>query len=285
MDGIKILATFSVIVLFYKLFTYSKKGGVSQKEAVKALLKTEFREFELVEKEQLTHNTAKYKFKLADESHVLGLPIGQHITVKTIIGGKPVSRSYTPTSLDEECVGFFELLVKSYPEGNISKHIGDMKIGEKINISGPRGFYEYVPNVHKHLAMVAGGTGITPMFQIMKAIARDPSDKTRVTLLYGNVLEEDILLKQELDDLIKQRPDQFKITYLLDKPERDDWEGGVGYVTLDLMKESFPSAEEDVQLLVCGPPGMVSSVKRNAVALGFPRAKPVSKMEDRVFVF
>ena len=251
MDGIKILATFSVIVLFYKLFTYSKKGGVSQKEAVKALLKTEFREFELVEKEQLTHNTAKYKFKLADESHVLGLPIGQHITVKTIIGGKPVSRSYTPTSLDEECVGFFELLVKSYPEGNISKHIGDMKIGEKINISGPRGFYEYVPNVHKHLAMVAGGTGITPMFQIMKAIARDPSDKTRVTLLYGNVLEEDILLKQELDDLVKQRPDQFKITYLLDKPERDDWEGGVGYVTLDLMKESFPSAEEDVQLLVC----------------------------------
>ncbi|KAL3233464.1 NADH-cytochrome b5 reductase 1 [Nakaseomyces bracarensis] len=285
MDGIKVLATFAVAVLFYKLFKNAKSQGPKVKEPVRALSKNEFKEFELYEKVPVTHNTAMYKFKLAHPEHVLGLPIGQHITVKAEIDGKTVSRSYTPTSLDHESAGYFELLVKTYPEGNISKHIGDLKIGDKVKVSGPRGFYEYTPNVRSHLAMVAGGTGISPMFQIIKAIAKDPEDKTKVTLLYGNVRESDILLKEELTELCNMKPDQIKIVYLLDKPETENWDGRVGYVTKELMEEYFPSQTSDVQLLICGPPGMVSAVKRNAVAMGFPRAKPISKMEDQIFVF
>lgn len=285
MDGIKLLATFAVVVLFYKLFKNAKGTGNYGKEPVRALSKNEYKEFELYEKIPVTHNTARYRFKLTHSEHVLGLPIGQHITVKAEINGKTVSRSYTPTSLDHESPGYFELLVKTYPEGNISKHIGDLKLGDKVKVSGPRGFYEYTPNVRKHLAMVAGGTGITPMFQIIKAIATNPDDNTNVTLLYGNVKEEDILLKEELTELCKLKPGQINIVYLLDKPERDNWEGRVGYVTKELMEECFPSHSSDVQLLVCGPPAMVSAVKRNAVAMGFPRAKPVSKMDDQIFVF
>lgn len=40
--------------------------------------------------------------------------------------------------------------------------------------------------------MIAGGTGITPMFQIIKSSLADPTDRTQLALVYANVEEEDI---------------------------------------------------------------------------------------------
>ena len=43
-----------------------------------------------------------------------------------------------------------------------------------------------------HLLMIAGGTGITPMYQIIKAALSDPRDQTQLALIYANVEENDI---------------------------------------------------------------------------------------------
>ena len=105
--------------------------------------RNDFQSFPLVEKTILTHNTSMYKFGLPHADDVLGLPIGQHIVIKANINGKDITRSYTPTSLDGDTKGNFELLVKSYPTGNVSKMIGELKIGDSIQIKGPRGNYHY----------------------------------------------------------------------------------------------------------------------------------------------
>lgn len=248
------------------------------------LNKEKLQEFPLVGKTILTHNTAVYRFGLPKKDQVLGLPIGQHISVQANINGKEIVRSYTPTSLDSDSVGFFELLIKSYEKGNISKHFAELKIGDKIKVRGPKGFYQYVPNMCEEIGMIAGGTGIAPMYQIMKAIFANDADKTKVSLVYGNQTEEDILLKKELDAFVAKKPDQFKIYYMLDKAP-ESWTGGVGYITADIMKDHLPTPADGVQLLVCGPPPMVSSIKRNAVSIGFQKAKPISKMGDQIFVF
>lgn len=259
---------------------------LSSKASKPILLKDEFQEFPLVSKTVLTHNTAVYRFGLPKHTDVLGLPIGQHISIQgTLKDGKEIMRSYTPTSLDSDSVGFFELLIKSYEQGNVSKMIGELQIGDKIKVRGPKGFYTYTPNMNSEIGMIAGGTGIAPMYQIIKSIHSDPKDRTKVSIIYGSQTEDDILLKKEIDAIVESNPDQFKVHYLLDKPARDTWTGGVGYVTAEVMKEHLPAAGDGVQLLVCGPPGMVSSIKRNAVALGFEKAKPISKMGDQVFVF
>lgn len=268
----------AVVAVVGKLLSKRQKSGV--------LVPDQFLEFPLIVKTALSHNTALYRFGLPGADDVLGLPIGQHISIKAVINGQEILRSYTPTSLDTDAKGHFELLVKTYEKGNISKVIGDLKIGDKIQVRGPKGFYQYMPNMYSHIGMVAGGTGISPMYQIIKAIATNPADNTKVALVYGNVTEEDILLKAELDAIVESRPNQFKIRYLLDQPPAEEWSGGVGYVTEEIMREYLPSAKAgDVQLLVCGPRPMVSSVKKAAVALGFEKAKPVSKMGDQVFVF
>ncbi|EDO16134.1 hypothetical protein Kpol_1070p17 [Vanderwaltozyma polyspora DSM 70294] len=263
-----------------KMFTSEEPKS----KALPVLVKGEYMQFPLVSIKKLNRNSAIYRFKLPTDEHVLGLPIGQHITIKAHIDGSEVVRSYTPISLDSEAKGYFELLIKSYEQGKISKMFTSLKIGDTIDVQGPKGFYEYTDRSSKHLAMIAGGSGLTPMYQIIKSIAENPKDKTKVTFIYGNVEEIDILLRDDLDKFAASKPGQITIHYLLDKPS-ENWKGGSGYVTPELMKEKLPAPADGVQLLVCGPLPMVSAIKRSAVALGFPKAKPVSKMNDQVFVF
>ena len=67
--------------------------------------------FELVLKEELTHDTRRFRFALPSPQHSLGLPIGQHIYLTARINGEPVVRPYTPTSSDDE-KGYFDLVLK-----------------------------------------------------------------------------------------------------------------------------------------------------------------------------
>jgi cytochrome-b5 reductase len=210
-------------------------------------------------------------------------------------------RSYTPTSSDKD-LGHFNLLIKSYPTGNISKYIANLKIGQTIRVRGPKGQFVYTPNMVRAFAMIAGGTGITPMLQIVRAITDNPEDKTEVDLIFANVNHEDILLKEDLDELAKAHPN-FRVHYVLNNPP-EGWTGGKGFVTSDMIdvrathlpmtypqctdeviQQWCPKAASDVKFLICGPPPMVSAMKKAAIELGFEPAKPVSKLEHQVFCF
>lgn len=52
---------------------------------------------------------------------------------------------------------------QSYPTGNISKYFSELKIGDQVSMKGPKGQMKYTPTYAKHIGMIAGGTGITPM--------------------------------------------------------------------------------------------------------------------------
>lgn len=272
--GLTGLAAALLAVLVY-LKTSSSERAVLKKD--------EFQEFPLIQKIVLSHDSALFRFGLPRPTDVLGLPIGQHIQIAAEIDGKTVMHSYTPTSLDMDSKGYFDLLIKVYPDGKLSSYIDRLKLGETIKVKGPKGFYKYEPNSVKNLAMVAGGTGITPMYQIIKAVLSNPQDKTQITLLYGSQSEADILLRAELDEFAAKH-DNFKIVHFLDRAP-ENWSGRTGYINKEALQEFFPAPSDDVQLLLCGPPGLVSSIKRASVDLGFAKAKPVSKQGDQVFLF
>ncbi|POY73959.1 putative Cytochrome-b5 reductase [Rhodotorula taiwanensis] len=243
---------------------------------------TEWRKFKLVEKTVISPNTAVYRFELP-KGRVLGLPIGQHVSVSATIDGKLIQRSYTPTSSDDD-VGFFDLLIKSYPTGNISKHFGQLKVGDHVDVKGPKGQMRYSPDYAQNIGMIAGGTGITPMLQIIRAVLKNPLDRTNVSLIYANVNESDILLKSELDQLAAQHPDRFKVYYVLNNPP-EGWTGGVGFVTKEMIEEHLPAHAEDHKALLCGPPPMISAMKKHLDALSWPAPRTVSKLQDAVFCF
>ncbi|KAF9884884.1 NADH-cytochrome b5 reductase [Aspergillus nanangensis] len=255
----------------------------------KVLIPNEFQNFRLKEKTEISHNVAVYRFALPRPTDILGLPIGQHISLAATIEGQPkeVVRSYTPISSDNEA-GYFDLLVKAYPQGNISKYLTTLKIGDLLKVRGPKGAMVYKPNMCRHIGMIAGGTGITPMLQVIKAIIRNRprnggNDTTQVDLIFANVNSEDILLHEELEKLAAE-DEGFRVFYVLNNPPAG-WNGGFGFVTAEMIKERLPAPAADVKILLCGPPPMVSAMKKATESLGYTKARPVSKLEDQVFCF
>ncbi|CCU81251.1 unnamed protein product [Blumeria hordei] len=248
-----------------------------------------FQEFELEKKTVVTHNVAIYRFKLPSSSSILGLPIGQHISIGADIkqadgSVKEVVRSYTPISGDHQ-PGYFDLLIKSYDKGNISKYMTTLSIGQTIRVRGPKGAFVYTPNMVRKFGMIAGGTGITPMLQIIRAVirGRKTGDLTEIHLIFANVNNEDILLKDDLDDLARDDKG-FNVHYVLNNPP-ENWKGGVGFVTPQMISDLLPKPANDMKLLLCGPPPMISAMKKASEGLGFSKARPVSKLEDQVFSF
>jgi cytochrome-b5 reductase len=119
-------------------------------------------------------------------------------------------------------------------------------------VKGPKGNFHYAPGLTKHISMIAGGTGITPMIQIIRAALRNPFDPTTVSLIYANVNEEDILLKDDLEELLDVHELKFKIFYVLNNPP-PGWKGGVGFVTKEHIKEHLPNPNAtDSKILICG---------------------------------
>ncbi|KAG0325597.1 NADH-cytochrome b5 reductase [Dissophora globulifera] len=242
----------------------------------------DYRKFTLVDKVVVSPNTAMYKFALPNENDVLNLPIGQHVSIMANINGKEISRSYTPTSSSDD-IGHFVLCIKSYPQGNISKMFSELTIGDSINARGPKGQFNYTPNMCRAIGMIAGGTGLTPMLQIIRAIVKNPEDKTKVNLIFANVTHEDILLMAELDLLSKKHP-QFQVYYVLNTPP-EGWTGGVGFVNADMIKKHLPSPAGDIKVLLCGPPPMISAMSKITQELGYDKVNAVSKLPDQVFKF
>jgi len=106
----------------------------------------------------------------------------------------------------------------------MTTHIHDMKVGDELLVKGPIPKYPWSANKHDHVALIAGGTGITPMWQLARAIFKNPEDKTKVTLIFGNLTEEDILMKQEWEQLENEYPQRMRAFYMLDKaPEGESF--------------------------------------------------------------
>ena len=142
----------------------------------------------------------------------------------------------------------------------MSTHLHDMAPGQLLEMKGPIPKYPWEANKHNHIALVAGGTGITPMYQLIRAIFKNPDDKTKVTLVYGNVSEEDILLKHELEELENTYPRRFRAFHVLNNPP-DSWTQGSGFISKELLKTVLPEPKsENIKLFVCGPPGLYSAI-------------------------
>lgn len=242
-----------------------------------------YRKFPLVKKDQLSPNVYRFVFALPKPTDVLGLPTGQHIAIRADIGGKSVSRSYTPTSNDTD-PGRIELVVKVYPGGLLTNYLAGLKIGDEVEIRGPKGAMKYNKAYSKHILMVAGGTGITPMYQLIRTICTDVEDNTTISLLYANNKEEDILLKEDLDAFAAKCPRKFKVHYVLAKAPAN-WKGGVGFVTKEIIQDFGPPTSKDVKALLCGPPPMINAMKKNLGALGFQLPGALSKVTDQIFLF
>jgi len=234
-------------------------------------------EVKLIEKEILTKDTRRFRFALENPEQRLGLPVGQHVHILENLNGSEVRRSYTPTTSDDT-KGYFELVIKVYfkdvhPKfpngGKMTQHLESLKIGDKIKVRGPAGKIQYkgkgkfaikkenkgepIMYEFNKLGLVAGGSGITPMYQLMQAITNNPEDKTEVHLLFANQSEDDILLRKEIEEMAAKHPDQIKFWYTIDRSSGDSWQYSTGFINEEMVREHLPPAHDKTAILFCGP--------------------------------
>lgn len=227
-----------------------------------------FKPFKLSEVKKLTHDTKQYTFAIEGEDVELGLEPASLLLIKADVDGKAEIRPYTPTSPVRRR-GSFDLIVKTYPEGKASKYLDNLKPGAFVEMKGPIQKFKYVPNQWEAVGMIAGGTGITPMYQLLQTMLTNPRDRTEIRLVYASRSPSDIILKTELDALAAVYPN-FKVTYIVDEvPAGQSWSGKVGRMDSALLVSVLPpppAAGADAaatvrnKVLVCGPPGMMKAV-------------------------
>ncbi|KAH8919954.1 ferredoxin reductase-like protein [Atractiella rhizophila] len=229
-----------------------------------ALSKDEWHEFVLERKQDYNHNTAIFTFSIPAHTYI-DLPTASCLMVGAPgkDPNKPIVRPYTPITAP-----YFsdriELMIKRYDQGKVSKHIHNLRPGETLKMKGHFPKFPYEPNKFTKIAMIAGGSGITPMFQILQTIDANPADKTQALLIFSNREERDILLRGEFEDLVKRKPDQFNVVFTLDEPPQR-WGGPSGFITKDLLKSFLPGPQqgENIKIFVCGPPAQMEHISGN----------------------
>lgn len=234
----------------------------------------------VVDRSLITHDTMRLKLGLDSPEHILGLPVGNHVFLCARINGETVVRSYTPISpVDQK--GYVDFVIKVYkpnthPDypagGKMSQYLMNIPISQYVDIRGPGGLLHYKGHgvfdikpdsrspptkfTAKYVSMICGGSGITPMFQLISAIVNDQKDNTRLALLFANNTEKDIILRDELEAIQSKYPNQLRLWYTLATPP-DGWRYSVGHVNEQMITEHIYPPGEDSLVLLCGPPPML----------------------------
>lgn len=116
--------------------------------------------------------------------------------------------------------------------------------------------------------MIAGGTGITPFYQIILEILKseNPSNP-KLNLIFANRSSDDILLKNELEALASEG--KIDLTLTIDKKNDDEeWDGHVGFITKELLEEKVAAPSEDHLVMYCGPKPMNAHVRGLLLEIG-----------------
>ncbi|KAL7545245.1 hypothetical protein ACHAWF_008596 [Thalassiosira exigua] len=229
-------------------------------------------QYPLLEKSRQSHDSWLLRFGLPSHRVHLGddpmLPtcISVHHNGTSEEGmAKLLKKSYSPTS-HPSVTGTFDLLVKAYPPrpgGGVGAAICALEPGQLLHgkLKSER-LVHGSPVIAKRwdrIGLVAGGTGVAPLVQIIRIVLDDPTDKTQIRLLSINCHEDDILMRRELDELARRHPGRFSVSYSLTGGRvPEGWSGYTGRGTVEMAKEALPPPSGDgrtTMVLVCGTDG------------------------------
>ncbi len=212
-----------------------------------------------------THDTKTFRFELPADATLDMLP-GDFLYVHATLNGKQIKRAYTPSSLPGT-TGFFDLTVKRYEAGTISKYLHEQQIGDTVLMSGPNTGGHWVDGMAKRVGFVAGGTGITPMISIIRWILTNNID-AELFLIFANNTESDIIFREEWERDVRDYPN-FHCRHVLEQPP-PGWTGSVGRVTPGMLRQYLPPPSDDTCVFLCGPPPMVDALETTLKELGYP---------------
>jgi ferredoxin-NADP reductase len=198
----------------------------------------------------------------ADGSPVEFRP-GQFLSVDVNVDGQRLRRAY---SLASACLDGVpaHVTVKRIEGGRASNQLNEtIREGDQLQVLGPSGNFTVEPRSvnERHLVMVAGGSGITPIMSIAETVLR-LEEASRVTLIYGNRSLDDVIFRERLAALCEEFGGRLRVDHVLERPP-DDWQHGRGLLTGEVLESRLQSLgiEDDgvTRYFLCGPTPMMEA--------------------------
>lgn len=225
----------------------------------------------LIETKEEAHNILRLKFATPNAYDRLGNTV---CSVQLSVPGTPrvMSRWYTPLNPQDQ-PGELDFLVKCYVNGKMSMILKNLRVGDVIEMRAALQEFQYKPNKVREVGMIAAGTGISPMYQLLVNALNDPSDTTKFRLLFSNPTEGHTALRNELDALAIKYPDRFTLTYNLTnfdhlrKPSGKLNNTTFGWIDKETIKKTMPPPGQDTQLLICGPNQLLTNLCGRSYAM------------------
>ncbi len=188
---------------------------------------------------------------------------GQYMIITLKSEGQVLREPFTVSSSPTE-KGYLEV-TKKLTGHPFSNALAALKEGDKVLIEAPFGEFTFKGEYDK-IAMLAGGIGITPLRCIIR-YCTDRQLKTNIILLYSNRFEDEIVFKNELDEMQRQNKN-LKVVYTVTRPS-EKWNGQRGRINKEMIQQEIPDYMERV-FYICGPPKMVEAMVRLLKEMSVP---------------
>jgi len=209
-----------------------------------------------------TENAVSIYLTEADGSALEFRP-GQFLSVDVTIDGERLRRAY---SLASACLPDVpvHVTVKRIENGRVSNHLNDtVQEGDELAVLGPSGSFTVEPREvdERHLVMIAGGSGITPIMSILETVLRTEK-RGRVTLIYGNRSWDDVIFRDRLAALCDEFSERLVVDHVLEHPA-ETWSAGRGLLSSEVLETRLGALgiQDDglIRYFVCGPTPMIEA--------------------------
>ncbi|KAA1417073.1 2Fe-2S iron-sulfur cluster binding domain-containing protein [Nocardioides humilatus] len=224
----------------------------------------EFHTVPVASVDRLTDDSVLIHFEVpADLRDQFSFEPGQHVTVRTDLGGEGVRRNYSICS--SATSDQLAIAVKYLPGGAFSTFaMEQLRAGDTLELMTPTGSFgtQLDPLAEKHYVAIVAGSGITPALSILQTTLAVETE-SRFTLVYGNRDADSTMFRAELDDLEARYADRLRIIHVRSRDPRHpaDLRGRVDRPKLEQWLEAdLPAASVD-EWFLCGPVEMVTDLR------------------------
>lgn len=221
---------------------------------------TEFHTLSVKEIIKETKNTVSIIFDIPNHLEAkFNYKAGQYLTLKIIIDGEEVRRSYSASS-SPAADAALKISSKRIDGGKMSTYLfNELAVGQEVEVMEPQGAFTLTEG--NPLVLFAAGSGITPIISILKEALC--TDEREVQLFYGNRNADEIIFKSELDELKQAHSGRLLVQHFLSSDgERLDSDRVNSLVVG--MKDQL----EKAIFYVCGPAAMIQNTEKSLLASG-----------------
>jgi len=239
-------------------------------------MSVDFYPLRVLEVSPLTEDSVAVTFDVPEHlAEMFSFIPGQHVTMRAMIDGEDVRRSYSICS--NAAGGKLRVGIKRLPGGVFSAWaIEELMAGDVLDVMAPVGEFTIDPDPRMpgHRVAIAAGSGVTPVLSLISTtLEMEPGSSW--TLLYGNRTANSVMFLEELEGLKDRYPDRFQLFHLLSREGSDlpFLSGRIDDEKIRVVHDRLLGGKDVAGWYLCGPYDMVMTARSTLGDLGVDQAR------------